>query len=131
MLLDQSNNQILIYSDNPFYENWKNENNRKQLIEVYFTNRGLRRFKSNKKNYLEIENYSFKQIIEKYSLDNSIVAVFFKNENEIRVLSKIIIKENKVIKSNSFKNIDLNNIDNINQLISDLKIIYEDFLERK
>ena len=42
-------------------------------------------------------------------------------------MSKIIIKENKVIKSNSFKNIDLNNIDNINQLISNLKIIYEDF----
>ncbi len=127
VLLDQSNNQILIYSDNPFYENWKNENNRKQLIEYILPTEDLEDLNLIRKNYLEIENYSFKQIIEKYSLDNSIVAVFFKNENEIRVLSKIIIKENKVIKSNSFKNIDLNNIDNINQLISNLKIIYEDF----
>ena len=30
---------------------------------------------------------------------NYIIAIFFKNENEIKVLSKIQIKENKVIKS--------------------------------
>ena len=73
MLLDQTNNQILIYSDNPFYENWKNENNRKQLIEYILPTEDLEDLNLIRKNYLEIENYSFKQIIEKYSLDNSIV----------------------------------------------------------
>ena len=80
-----------------------------------------------RENYLEIENYNFEKIIEKYFIDNSIIAIFFRKDNEINVLSKIRIKENKVIKSNSFKNINLNNNDDLNMLINDLKIIYEDF----
>ena len=79
------------------------------------------------KNQLEIENFNFEKIIEKYSLSNSIIAIFFKNENEIKVLSKIRIKGNKVIKSNSFKNIYLDNNESIGKLINELKITYEDF----
>ena len=35
--------------------------------------------------------------------------------------------DKKVIKSNSFQNIDYNNEENLNDFISELKIIYEDF----
>ena len=42
-------------------------------------------------------------------------------------MSKIRIKENQVIKSFSFNNFDLENIDDVTKLIKDLKIIYEDF----
>ena len=80
-----------------------------------------------KKNYLELENYDFEEIIKKYYLDNSIIALFFKDNNQIKILSKIIIKDKKVIQSNSFANIDLNDSKNLKELINDLKIIYEDF----
>ena len=80
-----------------------------------------------KDNYLELENYNFEEIIKKYFLDNSIIALFFKDDEQIRVLSKINIKEKKVIKSNSFKNIDIDNSENLEKLITSLKIIYEDF----
>jgi len=74
-----------------------------------------------------LENYNFEEIIKKYFLANSIVALFFKDDNQIKVLSKITIKEKKVIKSNSFGNIDFNNSKSLKELIDSLKIIYEDF----
>ena len=51
----------------------------------------------------------------------------FKNDEEIKVLSKIYIEDKKVIKSNSFKSIDYDNKEDLTFLINKLKIIYEDF----
>jgi hypothetical protein len=127
ILLDQLNNDILVYSNNPFYNNWKAQNKKNYLIRYVLPTEDLEDLTIIRNNYLEIENYNFEKIIEKYFIDNSIIAIFFRKDNEINVLSKIRIKENKVIKSNSFKNINLNNNDDLNMLINDLKIIYEDF----
>jgi len=127
ILLDQSNNDILVYSNNPFYNSWKTQNNKDYLIKYVLPTEDLEDLNFIRENYLEIENYDFEKIIEKYFIDNSIVAIFFRNKDEIKVLSKIKIKENKVIKSNSFKNIDLDNYDDLIMLINDLKTIYEDF----
>ena len=51
---------------------------------------------------MNIENYDFKKIIEKYFLDHSIVALIFRNNNETKILSKITIKDKKIIKNNPF-----------------------------
>ena len=75
---------------------------------------------------MNIENYDFKKIIEKYFLDHSIVALIFKNNNETKILSKISIKDKKIIKNNSFSDFDYSNDDEIKVLIGKLKIIYED-----
>ena len=75
---------------------------------------------------MNIENYDFKKIIEKYFLDHSIVALIFKNNNETKILSKITIKDKKIIKNNSFSDFDYSNDDEIKVLIGKLKIIYED-----
>ena len=127
ILLDQSNNDILVYSNNPFYDNWRADDKREYLISYVLPTEDLEDLRIIRKNYLEIENFDFEKIIEKYSMSNSIVAIFFKNENEIKVLSKIKIKEKKVIKSNSFKNINLKSTENLLRLINELKITYEDF----
>ncbi len=127
ILLDQLNNDILVYSKNPFYENWNNKSVKSHSIKYVLPTEDLEDLNLIRKNYLEIENYDFEKIIKKYSLENSIVAIFFKNEDKIKILSKIKLKENQVIKSFSFDNIDLNDNDKFNQLVNDLKIIYEDF----
>ena len=127
IVIDQSNIDLLVFSNNPIHKNWKDENKKDYLIEYILPTEDLEDLNLIKNNYLEIENYNFEEIIKKYFLDNSIIALFFKDDNQIKVLSKINIREKKVIKSNSFKNIDLNNNDNLNELIGSLKIIYEDF----
>ena len=127
IILDQLNNEILVYSKNPFYNYWKITNDKSHLIKYVLPTEDLEDLNLIQKNYLEIENLNFEKIIKKYYLDNSIVAIIFKNEDKIKILSKIRIKENKVIKSFSFNNFDLENIDDVTKLIKDLKIIYEDF----
>ena len=127
ILLDQLKNDILVYSKNPLYNNWKAENSRNQLIEYILPTEDLEDLNLIRKNYLEIENYDFEKIIEKYFIKNSIIAVFFKNQDEIKVLSKITIQNKKVIKTNSFKNIDLNKNNDLGKLIYNLKVVYEDF----
>jgi hypothetical protein len=127
IIVDQSKTDLLVFSNNPVYKNWKEENIKSHLINYILPTEDLEDLNLIQDNYLELENYNFEKIIEKYYLENSIIALFFKDENQIKVLSKINIKENKVIKSNSFKDIDLNNSENLKELIYSLKIIYEDF----
>lgn len=127
IIIDQSKTDLLVFSNNPIYQNWKNENKNKYLINYVLPTEDLEDLNLIKDNYLELENYDFEKIIEKYFLENSIIALFFKDKNQIKVLSKIKIKEKKVIKSNSFKDIDLNKSDNLEEIIESLKIIYEDF----
>ena len=127
ILLDQANNDILIYSNNSFYDDWNSIEDKNFLVNYILPTEDLEDLNLIRKNYSEIENYNFENIIKKYSLQNSIVAIFFKDEKEIKVLSKIDIKNKKVIKSHSFNNINLQDDGKLKKIIYDLKIIYEDF----
>ena len=127
VIVDQSSTDLLVYSNNPIYRNWKKEDKGDYLIEYILPTEDLEDLNLIKKNYSDLENYDFEEIIKKYFLDNSIIALIFKDQNQIKILSKINIKDKKVIKSNSFNNIKLNNSEDINKLVDNLKIIYEDF----
>ena len=127
IIIDESNTDLLVFSNNPIYKNWKKKNKKNYLIDYILPSEDLEDLNLIKDNYLELENYDFDKIIEKYFLENSIIALFFKDKNQIKVLSKINIKDNKVIKSHSFENINFQNMKNLEQLIKNLKIIYDDF----
>ena len=63
--------------------------------------------------YEVIEQYDFKEITNKYNLNDSIVTLVFKNQNTVRVLSRISINDNLILKNQSFPNTDINNLDQI------------------
>ncbi|MBD1153138.1 hypothetical protein IDG80_00670 [Pelagibacterales bacterium SAG-MED24] len=127
IIIDQSKTDLLVFSNNPIYKNWQKENQKNYLINYILASEDLEDLNLIKDNYLELENYDFNEIIKKYYMENSIITLIFKDQNQIKVLSKINIKDKKVIKSNSFKNIELNNSDDLKELIHSLKTIYEDF----
>tara|TARA_Y100000591_G_C21825425_1_gene696345 strand:+ start:144 stop:1208 length:1065 start_codon:yes stop_codon:yes gene_type:complete len=127
IIIDQSNTDLLVFSNNQIYENWIENRKKNYLIEYVLPTEDLEDLNLIKKNYSELENYNFEEIIRKYFLDHSIIALFFKDDEKIKILSKININDKKFIKSNSFANIDFNNSDNLKKLIEDLKIVYEDF----
>ena len=127
IIVDQKNSDVLIFSNNPIYENWNEVKNKNFLIEYLLATEDLEEFSLIKENFSDLENYDFKEIIKKYYLDYAIIALIFKDNDEIKVLSKIYIEDKKVIKSNSFKNIDYDNKKELTILINELKIIYEDF----
>ena len=49
-----------------------------------------------------IEQYDFKEITNKYDLNDSIIALIFKNDKEVRILSRITLDENISLKNQSF-----------------------------
>jgi len=127
IIIDQKNSDVLIFSNNPIYKNWNEVKNKNFLIQYLLATEDLEEFSLIKENFPDLENYDFKEIIKKYYLDYAIIALVFKDDDEIKVLSKIYIENKKVIKSNSFKNINYDNKENLAILINKLKIIYEDF----
>ena len=127
IIIDQKSNDVLIFSNNPIYENWNKVDKKHFLIEYLLATEDLEDFNLIKENFSDLENYDFKEIIKKYFLDYSIIALIFKDGDETKVLSKIYIEDKKVIRTNSFKNINYNNKENLIVLINNLKIIYEDF----
>ena len=127
IIIDQLNTNLLMFSKNQIYKNWKEQNEKNHLINYILPTEDLEDLNLIRKNYLEIENYDFEEIIKKYFIENSIIILVFKDQNQLKILSKINIKDKRVIKSNSFKNINLDNSKDLQKLIKNLKIIYEDF----
>ena len=60
-------------------------------------------------------------------MKDSIIALFFKGDNEIRVLSRITTKDVVNLKNQSFKINDIDNEDQVEKIIKQLKILYEDY----
>ena len=80
-----------------------------------------------KKQFDLIEQYDFKEITNKYYLDNSIVALIFLNQKIVRVLSRITVNNKVVLINQSFLDIDINNTDQLKNTIKSLKTTYEDY----
>ncbi len=126
IIIDENINDLAIFSNNKIYENWSLNNEKHHLLEYVMPTEDLEDYNLIKSNYESIENYDFKRIIEKYFLKNSIIALIFKNDEDVRVLSKITSREKTFIKNNTFTNFDLNDEEKLNSLIKELKNLYED-----
>ena len=126
VIIDENINDLIVFSNNPVYNEWNRNNNRFALINYLLPTEDLEDFNLIKKNLNNIENYNFDEVTKKYSLDNYIISLIFKGKNEIRVLSKIYNEKNEVIKNDTFKNIDLNKERDLSIFIKDLKNSFED-----
>ena len=126
IIINQVNDDLIVFSNNPVYKKWKVSNKKNFLINYILPTEDLEDFNLIKKESTDIENYDFKKIIEKYFLKHSIIALIFKDDNKIKILSKINIKDKQIIKNNSFENFNFNDSDKMEDLINKLKIVYED-----
>ena len=126
IIIDQDHNDLVIFSNNPIYKNWNNIVKKTHLINYLLPTEDLEDMNLIKSKSNFIEDYDFQEIIKKYFLNNSIVALIFKKDNEIDVLSKINIQNNTFIKNNSFSNFDLKDKEELESFITQIMIIYED-----
>ena len=127
IIIDEDKKNLAIYSDNKLFIEWNNYNESYHLIEYLLLTEDLEDLNLIKKNYDVIEQYDFKGITNKYNLNESIIALIFKSQKNIRILSKIAIGDNVVLKNLTFSDIDFDNENKRKDLINRLKIIYEDY----
>ncbi len=127
IVIDEKEKDLLIFNDNKIYIKWNEDKKKTQLINYILPTEDLEDINIIKKKYENIEQYDFKEIIDKYYLDDSIISLIFKNEKEMRVLSRITIRDNVVIKNQSFSNIEIDDDKQIEKIVTELKTIYEDY----
>ncbi len=98
VIIEEEKNDIALFSENIFYKKWsENHSDQNQLIYVLPTD-DLEDIKIIKSKYEFIEDYDFKEIINKYILEDYIISLIYKDKSNLRVLSKIkkrLIRTNK------------------------------------
>ena len=126
IIIDENKKDLLIFDKNEIFKKWNINAEKTHLIEYLLPTEDLEDLDQIKKNYEIIEQYDFKEVTSKYNLDDSIISLIFRNKDGLRVLSKITYNNNVVIKNESFPLRNLNDKDQINKLIKELKLVYED-----
>ena len=97
IIIEEKNDNLIAFSENNLFNNWNKYNKKSHLLEYLLPTEDLEDINLIKSKSINIENYDFEKIIEKYFLDHSIVALIFKNNNETKILSKISIKDKKIV----------------------------------
>ena len=126
VIIDENSDDLIIFSNNNIYNQWNSDNKSFHLLEYILLTEDIEDINLLKNKFNLIEQYDFKEIINKYSLKDSIVALVFKNEKTFRVLSKININDKEILINQSFSDVDINDKENFQNIINNLKTIYED-----
>ena len=125
ILLRNEDNKVSLFSENPFFLNWNNENEKYYLINYILPNEDIEDINLIRKNINKLEKYNFEEIIKKYDLNDFIIIIFFENESQLNVLSKVFLNKKYKILNSKFINFDINNKNIVNNVIKNLKINYE------
>ncbi len=131
IILDENNNEILMFSESDIFNKWNTSIKNYHLLKYILPTEDLEDFNLIKNNSKNLENYDFKEIIQKYNLEDYIITIIFKNNEEIRVLNKINFNKKIDIKNLSFKNISLNDDQEIEKFVRNLKSIFENYWKSK
>ena len=114
---------IKLFSENIYYKNWLNISEDTHLIKYILPSEDLEDLIILKKNFENLEDYNFKEIIKKYDLSDYIILITFENNNSVNTLSKININnENILIR----KQYSIKSESSYDQIIKNLKNNYED-----
>jgi len=127
VVIEEEKKNIIMFSENIFYQNWIINDDKNQLNYVLPTD-DLEDIQIIKSKYENIEDYDFKEIINKYFLDNFIICLIYKNDTDLRVLSKIKLSDKMVLDNRVFKNFSDKSLFNT---INELKVLYEDYWKKE
>ena len=128
IIIEEEKKNIILFSENKFYQNWLvNNDNQNQLIYLLPTD-DLDDIQIIKSKYEYLEDYDFKEIVNKYFLDDYIISLIYKNSPDLRVLSKIKLSDKIILDNKVFRNFTDKDVFNV---IEELKLLYEDYWKRE
>ena len=122
ILVDTNKSEITLLSENPFYLYWNKFYKKYHLLDYILPNEDLDDLNVINNNIDNLEDYEFKEIINKYQLSDYIIVILFKNNQNIRVLTRIKFNNKFILLNENFISIMDENIESI---INDLKTSYE------
>ena len=126
IIIDSKKENVLLFSNNNLYKKWNENKIDYHLLNYLLPSEDLEDLGMIQKNFNNIENYDFKDLIKKYALEDHIILIIFKKENELRVLSKINFNNILKIDNEIFSDVNLDGDNSLYLFIEKLKIKYED-----
>ncbi len=127
ILVDIQKDKVSLFNENIFYNKWNDKLEKFFLLKYLLPNEDLDDLNIIIQNRDIIENYDFKEIIQKYDIDDFIITIIFKNKDKIKVLSKISFNGLLKIKNIEFNNTNLESEKNIEDILLVLKNTYENY----
>ena len=88
ILVDTETENIYLFNNNIFYNNWNNSKENYQLLEYLLPNEDLEDLKNIQRRSSSIETYDFINLIKKYDLKDYIVSIIYKEKDNIKILIK-------------------------------------------
>ncbi len=127
IFVDQKMNQVSIYSENKLFNNWNLNNKRYHLLNYILPTQDLDDFSLIKRNINNLEAYDFKEIINKYNINDYIIMIVFNDNNKIRVFNKIFFNQKNNLKNLNYSEVNFDDEEEIFKFVDNLKLVYEDF----
>ena len=127
VMVDLQLNKISLFTNNVFYKEWNNHHERYYLLNYILPSEDLEDVGLLSQNSQLIEDYDFKKIIRKYDLNDFIIAIIYKNNDKIRVLSKIQLNQSLKVDNKKFETVDLLKEKDLNLILVSLKNSYENY----
>jgi hypothetical protein len=131
IILDENKNEISMFSESILFNKWNSNIKNYHLLRYVLPTEDLEDFNLIKHNLKNLENYDFKEIIQKYNLEDYIITIIFKNDKNIRVLNKINFNEKIDLKNLKFEKLSLNDDKEIEKFTENLKSIFENYWKSK
>ena len=126
ILIDNDEDKVLLFDRNPFYTKWNDDTKNFSQINYVLHEEDILDLKFINENKDIIENFKFDQIVKKYDTEDYIVAIYFKNKNNLRVLSKMFYEGKVKISNQSYKKVDISDDLQLLNIIEKTKIFFED-----
>ena len=127
ILIDENIKDLILFSENIFFKNWNIKLNNYSQLNYILPVEDLEDITQIKRRFEFIEDYNFKEIINKYTINDHIIVLIYKGENSLRVLSKINFDNKLIIDNQIFNNSNLQNQTDIEKIILNLRNVYEDY----
>jgi hypothetical protein len=130
ILVDLETESIYLFDKNNFYTKWNKNKKNYHLLEYLLPSEDLEDLRIIQKNYTNIEDYDFLDLVKKYDLEDYVIVIIFKDKSELKVHSKIDFKNSFRIDNQLFKKIDIDNEKSFQIILDELKKIYEDYWKK-
>ena len=126
ILIDTKTNSIYLFNNNIFYDRWNIVKKNYQLIDYLLPSEDLEDLNKLQEMSSSIETYDFMDLIKKYDLKDYIISIIYKNEDEVKILSKINLNNSLKIMNQKYAKVNLTNEKDFNNILENVKNLYED-----
>ena len=126
IFIDLDLQTVNLFNQNPFFKEWVFNKKNYHLLNYILPNEDIDVISEINKNINNLEDFNYENIVKKYNSNEYIITLIYKENNNIKIFSKIKINNNIKIHSYRVESVNISKLDNLNDLINEIKNIYED-----